>query len=61
MNKADVVAKVSEMSGVDPETCQKVIKSLEKVLQSEIGGKGIDGALEKIAGIINFLSPKKEG
>ena len=62
MNKAEVVAKVSEMSGVSPEVCGNVLKALEKVLQKELGdSKGLSGALDKITGLMNFLGSGKSG
>ncbi len=50
MNKADVVGKVSELSGVDAETCIKVMDALEKVIEG--------GVSDKLAGVFRFLKPK---
>ena len=61
MNQADVVAKVSEMTGIDKAVCESVIKALEKVLQSELSSsKGLGGALDKVTGLLNFLNTKKD-
>ncbi len=55
MNKAEVVAKVSSLSGVEPETCEKVLKGLQKVLQDELGSSGRLGAMTKIMEIVKVL------
>lgn len=60
MNKTEVIAKVSEVSGVDAETCEKVVAALKKVLQDELGNKGGAGVLGKIAGVLNYLTLDKK-
>ena len=60
MNKAEVIAKVSEQSGVPADVCGKLVGALEKVLQDELGAKGGMGALGKIAGILNLLTSEKK-
>lgn len=60
MNKADVVQKVSERSGVDAETCERVIKAFEKVLQDELGSASLSGLLDKVGGVLDALRPKRD-
>ena len=36
MNKTELIAEVSQISGVSPEDCQKVLKAFEKVAEKEI-------------------------
>lgn len=59
MNKKDVVAKVSEISGVPADVCEKVMATLEKVLQDELQAKGGAGVLGKIAGVLQSLTAEK--
>ena len=60
MNKAGVVEKVAELSGVPRETCESVLDALEKVLQKELGAAdGLGGALGKITGLLNYLQSRK--
>lgn len=60
MNKADVIAKVAEKTGVAPDTCEKVIDALEKVLQSELSTKDGMGILDKVSGILQFFGSSKK-
>lgn len=56
MNKAEVIAQVSEMSGVDAESCEKVLKALQKVLQKELGtSSGGFAAMKKIKAMLTYL------
>jgi flagellar motor switch protein FliG len=56
MNRADVIREVSTMSGENPETCDRVLKALQKVLQRELGtSKGL-GAIVKIQSLFKHLS-----
>ncbi|GIN20158.1 MAG TPA: hypothetical protein DEO65_05010 [Bacillus bacterium] len=60
MNHADMIAKVSEKSGVNSADCQKVLKSFEDVLSDEISNsKDISGALDKAYKVLSFLKNKK--
>ena len=62
MNKTEMAGKAAERSGVDFETCKKVIDACEKVLEEELGSsKGIGGAFDKIYNVMNFFKRKKEG
>lgn len=58
MNKAAVVAKVSERSGVPVEACEHVLKALEQTLQEELDGSG---GLGKITGFLQYLVGEKKG
>lgn len=58
MNKAEVVDKVSEISGESKETCEKVLRALQKVLQQELGAKGVLGAMGKVKELLGLLSAK---
>lgn len=61
MNKAEVIAGVSERSGVDRETCEKVLNAFEAVFQGELSAKGLTGAFGKLAWILNCLSGNGKG
>lgn len=54
MNKAEVVRKVAERSGVSEQECESVIDALEKVLQDELG----TGVMSKLSGVMQFFSQK---
>ena len=60
MNKTDVIMKVSERSGIPADVCDRVIASLEKVLQDELGSKGGRGVLGAIAGLVCALTSGKK-
>lgn len=60
-NNSQVIGKVSELSGVDAETCGKVLKAFEQVMQDELGAsQGVGGVLEKLGTIINLLGGNKK-
>lgn len=60
-NKSQVIGKVAELSGVDAETCGKVLGAFEKVMQDELGAsQGVGGVLEKLGAIINILGGNKK-
>lgn len=60
MNKSEIIAKVSEETGVPAEVCEKVVKSLERVLQDELRAKDGLGLLGKITGALRALTPESE-
>ena len=56
MNKADVVAKVAQKSGVAPEACTKVLDALEEVLSQELSGaEGLGGAFDKVQQLLQLF------
>lgn len=56
MNKAEVVTKVSQLSGVEYSDCSKVIEALEQVLGNELeDSNGVRNALDKAYKLIGFL------
>ena len=60
MNKAEVVAKVSEKTGIAPEACAQVIKALEQELQEEMGKRPGVGVRGRIAGLVHLLTTPKQ-
>ncbi len=62
MNNTTVVARVSRETGVDPLVCLLVIKSLERVMQEELGSKPGAGVLNRIAEfVLHMTSFKRKG
>jgi len=60
MNKMEVIAKVSEKSGVSINECQKVLDAFEEVLDSELSqSKNVSTALDKVVDVMTFLTKKK--
>ncbi|WP_185155774.1 hypothetical protein [Dysgonomonas sp. 521] len=56
MNKQEVVAKVSQLSGVEYSDCYKVIEALELVLSEELeASNGIRKAFGKVHKLMDFL------
>ncbi|MFS0646247.1 HU family DNA-binding protein [Siminovitchia sp. 179-K 8D1 HS] len=60
MNKADVIEKVSEKSGIGMEDCQKVLDAFEDVFTDEFAqSENISHALDKMDRFWSFLKSKK--
>lgn len=60
MNNREVVAKVSELSGVHFDDCQKVLNAFEEVLSDELSNsKDIGRAFDKVIKVMDFLKNKK--
>ncbi len=60
MNKAEVVALVSEKSGVNAADCQKVLDMFEQVLSDELANsKRVGDAFDKVYNILSFFKNKK--
>ncbi len=56
MNKAEVVAKLAEKSGVVQEDCKKVLDALEGVLSEELAGaEGLGGAFDKVHQLLQLF------
>jgi len=61
MNKAEVIREVSALSGIEPETCVRVLDAMENVFSNELSHtKGKSGAFEKIYNLLGYLRNKKE-
>ena len=59
MNRASVIKKVSELSGVGESGCEKVLDALEHVLNDELGSSGgIKQAFGKIYRIMSLFKDK---
>ncbi|GIP34920.1 HU family DNA-binding protein [Paenibacillus sp. J2TS4] len=59
MNKTEVVAKVSEKSGVGLTECHKVLEALEEVLSDELShSQGVSNALDKVYSVLQFFKNK---
>lgn len=60
MNKAEVLEKTAEKSGVGMEECKKVLNAFEDVLTNELSqSNNISHALDKIYHFWSFLKSKK--
>ncbi|WP_010278217.1 HU family DNA-binding protein [Paenibacillus senegalensis] len=60
MNNAEVMAKVSEKSGVALEDCSKVLKAFEEVLSQELSNSpSVGGAFDKIYNVVSYFKGKK--
>lgn len=59
MNNIAVVHKVSEKTGLPPETCEEVIKALEQTLQEELSRQPGTAALYRIAEFARRLTASK--
>jgi hypothetical protein len=57
MNKADVISKVSEKTGIAPDACEKVIKGFEEQA-GDILGANIKGLTADNADILTGLSER---
>ncbi|MDR1403511.1 MAG: hypothetical protein LBJ60_07425 [Tannerellaceae bacterium] len=56
MNKREVVARASQLSGVEYSDCCKVVEALEQVLNDGLEASGgVKNALEKAYNLIGFL------
>ncbi len=61
MNKREIVAKVSEESGVSLQECEKVLDAFEEVLSDELSSsKKISGAFDKVYKLMSFVKGKKD-
>lgn len=59
MNKKEIILKVSQHSGIDEDTCEKVLKALEDVLGDELGhSKGGRDAFDKVYKLMGFFKEK---
>lgn len=59
MNNSEMIAKVSEKSGVNTEDCQKVLDAFEEVLANELSSsKDIGSAFDKVYNLLGFLKNK---
>lgn len=62
MNNAEVIAKVSEKSGIAAEDCGKVLKAFEEVLSHELSNSpSVGGAFDKIYNVMNYFKDRKKG
>lgn len=60
MNHTEVVAKVSEKSGINMDDCNKVLKAFEEVLGDELAhSKEVGSAFDKVYKILHFFKTKK--
>lgn len=56
MNKQEVIAKISQLSGVEYSDCEKVIEALEQVLSEELEtSNGIRNAFGKVHKLMGSL------
>ena len=56
MNRTEVITEISQISGVAPEDCDKVINALEQVLNRELeSSKGIKNAFGKIYKLMSIF------
>lgn len=58
MNKAEVILKVSEKSGINEEDCGKVLNAFEVVLSERLSDS-ISGAFYKTYSMTSFIKSKK--
>lgn len=59
MNKAEVLTKVSEKSGVNVDDCQKVLDTFEEVLSDELSqSKDISSAFDKVYKVFHYFKNK---
>lgn len=59
MNHAEVIEKVSVLSGVDAADCTKVLKAFEQVLEDELSNsKKIGNAFDKIYKLLHYFKNK---
>jgi len=59
MNRQEVIRKVSQLSEVNIDNCDKVLNALEKVLSDELGSsKGKQNAFDKVFKLMDFLRKK---
>lgn len=60
MNNAEVVARVSELSGVNVADCEKVLQALETVLSDELShSESVGNAFDKIYNVLNYFKQRK--
>lgn len=60
MNNTEMVAKVSEKSGVNMNDCQKVLDAFEEVLSDELAhSEDVSSAFEKVYSVLHFFKNKK--
>ncbi|PWA09753.1 hypothetical protein DCC39_12375 [Pueribacillus theae] len=60
MNNTEVMMKVSEVSGINIDDCQKVLNAFEEVLSDELThSKDVSNAFDKIYKVLSFLKNKK--
>lgn len=61
MNKIEITEKVSQMSGVDPLSCEKVLVAFEKVLSDQLKAtKGARNVFDRLYQIMTILRNKGE-
>lgn len=61
MNKTEVINQVAAQSGVDTETCARVLNALEDVLTNELSySDGKTRAFDKIYSLLTYFKSKKE-
>lgn len=60
MNKAEVILKVSEKSGINEDDCKKILNAFEEVLSDRLSdSKGVS-VFETVYKIMSFIKSKKE-
>jgi len=56
MKKSEVILQVSEISGIDTVSCQKVLKALEQVFEQELSvSKKKEGWFNTAFNVMNFI------
>lgn len=60
MDKAEVVLKVSEKSGIDEDDCRKVLDAFEEVVSNHLSdSKGVGAAFETVYKMMSFIKNNK--
>lgn len=59
MNNAELIIKVSEISGINTSDCQKVMKAFEQVLENKLAeSQSAMNAIDKAYTILNYFRGK---
>jgi len=59
MKRKDLITKTSQISEVEIDDCEKVIKALEKILEDEFStSQGLSGAFELFCKLIKIFKIK---
>jgi hypothetical protein len=56
MKHAGIMLKVSEKTGIAPDICEQIVRTLEQAIQEELGHKPGIGVLNRIAGFVQRMT-----
>ncbi len=59
MNRSEIIANVSEKSGINIPDCEKVMDAFEEILSNEFSRKNAGNIIDKVMNLLNYIKNSK--